>query len=97
MVAHASVSPFVMWRAVTHACGPYNIPNVRVGEVYYSNNACASMRGFGSAATFTVERHMDQIAKAIGMNPAELRVATCCAWVIQPLAARNLGRALGST
>jgi CO/xanthine dehydrogenase Mo-binding subunit len=74
--AYASVSPFVMWRAVTHACGPYNIPNVRVeGEVYYSNNVpAASMRGFGSTqATFAVERHMDQIAKAIGMNPAELR------------------------
>ena len=74
--AYASVSPFVLWRAVTHACGPYEVPNVRVnGEVYYTNNVPASaMRGFGSPQpNFAAERHMDRIAAAIGMDPAEFR------------------------
>ncbi len=74
--AYASISPFVLWRGITHACGPYEIPNVRVeGEVYYTNNVPASaMRGFGSTqATFAAERHLDRVAAAIGMDPVELR------------------------
>lgn len=74
--AYASISPFVLWRAVTHACGAYEVPHARVtGEVYYTNNVPASaMRGFGSTqAIFAAERHMDRIAVALGMDPVELR------------------------
>lgn len=74
--AYAATSPFVMWRAVTHACGPYAIPNVRAwAEAYYTNNVpAASMRGFGSTqAICAAERHMDRVARALGMDPVEFR------------------------
>lgn len=74
--AYAATSPYVLWRAVTHACGAYEIANARVrGEVYYTNNMpAASMRGFGSTqAIFAAERHMDRIANHLKMDPVVFR------------------------
>ena len=74
--AYAATSPFVIWRAVTHGCGPYQVPNARVvGEAYYTNSVpAASMRGFGAVqATYAAERHIDRIAASLKLDPVELR------------------------
>lgn len=58
------------------AAGPYKIPNGRVVEhqVYTNNVPCGYMRGPGEPQTmFAVESQIDCVARAIGMDPAELR------------------------
>ncbi len=75
--AYASVGPFVLMRAVVHATGPYEIPNVKIdGYLVYTNNTVAgSMRGFGNPqAHFAAESQMDILARKLGMDPLELRL-----------------------
>ncbi|MDA0798401.1 MAG: xanthine dehydrogenase family protein molybdopterin-binding subunit [Chloroflexi bacterium] len=58
------------------AAGPYKIPNGRVVEyqVYTNNVPCGYMRGPGEPQTmFAVESQIDCVARAIGMDPAEIR------------------------
>jgi CO/xanthine dehydrogenase Mo-binding subunit len=58
------------------AAGPYKIPNGRVVEhqVYTNNVPCGYMRGPGEPQTmFAVESQIDCVARAIGMDPADLR------------------------
>jgi CO/xanthine dehydrogenase Mo-binding subunit len=58
------------------AGGPYKIPNGRVVEhqVYTNNVPCGYMRGPGEPQTmFAVESQIDCVARAIGMDPADLR------------------------
>jgi len=47
--AYASMSPFVTWRSVVQATGPYYCENVKtdVFAVYTNNNYTGAMRGFG--------------------------------------------------
>lgn len=74
--AYAATSAYVIWRAVAHACGPYAIPNVRaVAQVCYTNSVPAgSMRGFGSSqAIYAAERHMDKVARTLGLDPVDFR------------------------
>jgi CO/xanthine dehydrogenase Mo-binding subunit len=57
--------------------GPYMIPNVWVdGHCVYTNRAPSSaMRGFGvTIADFALESQIDRIARALGMDPLELRL-----------------------
>ncbi len=75
--AYASSSPAVVGNAVTFAAGPYEVPNVRVeGTVVYTNNPpCGAMRGFGAPQVcFAHEAQMDKLARALGMDPAEIRL-----------------------
>ncbi|MBI2132840.1 MAG: xanthine dehydrogenase family protein [Candidatus Tectomicrobia bacterium] len=58
------------------APGPYVIPNVRSDfRLAYTNNGFAgAVRGFGATqTTFACERHMDLIARKLGIDPVELR------------------------
>ncbi|OGL61885.1 MAG: hypothetical protein A3J27_08410 [Candidatus Tectomicrobia bacterium RIFCSPLOWO2_12_FULL_69_37] len=58
------------------APGPYVIPNVRSDFcLTYTNNGFAgAVRGFGATqTTFACERHMDLIARRLGIEPMELR------------------------
>lgn len=58
------------------APGPYVIPNVRSDfRLAYTNNGFAgAVRGFGATqTTFACERHMDLIARKLGIEPMELR------------------------
>jgi CO/xanthine dehydrogenase Mo-binding subunit len=75
--AYAATSPFVTWRSVVHATGPYVVPNVKT-DVYaaYTNNCYTSaMRGFGSPQIcFGAESLMDELALELGMDPLELRL-----------------------
>ena len=50
---YAASTPFVTWRSVSHAAGPYNIENVRIDTtgVYTNNSYTSAMRGFGTPQT----------------------------------------------
>ncbi len=75
--AYASMSPFVTWRSVVQATGPYRCENVRtdVYAVYTNNNYTGAMRGFGSPqVNFAIESMVDELAERVGMNPLEIRV-----------------------
>jgi CO/xanthine dehydrogenase Mo-binding subunit len=74
--AYATLSSTVLSRATLHAPGPYVCPNVRVRSHAWATNTVpyGAFRGFGAPqAIFAVERHMDEIAAVIGIDPIELR------------------------
>ncbi len=74
--AYTTLSPVVLSRGCIHAAGPYRCANVRIrGRVVGTNHVpYGAFRGFGAPQTcFAVERQMDQIARALGFHPAELR------------------------
>lgn len=75
--AYASYGPAVITRACVHAAGPYEIPNIRVdAEFFYTNNPmCGAFRGFGVPQVAVAhEGQMNALAKALGMDPIELRL-----------------------
>lgn len=74
--AYSSMSPFVTWRSVVQATGPYEVPNVQtdVRVVYTNNPYTGAMRGFGSPQPiFAIESLMDEIAVRVGKTPYEIR------------------------
>ncbi len=74
--AYSTLSSTVLSRATLHSPGPYVCPNVRVKSRAWATNTVpyGAFRGFGAPqAIFAVERHMDEIAAAIGIDPVELR------------------------
>ena len=74
--AYPYLSPYVLLYATVMATGPYRIPNVHVdGVVVATNNPFTSaFRGFGGAqAAVAYEQQMDEIAKALDMDPLEFR------------------------
>ncbi|HER25162.1 MAG TPA: xanthine dehydrogenase [Candidatus Atribacteria bacterium] len=75
--AYACQTPFVTWRSVVQATGPYELPNVKTDTYgYYTNNIyTGAMRGYGSPQiVFAQESLMDELAEALQMNPMELRL-----------------------
>lgn len=75
--AYASMSPFVTWRSVVQATGPYYCENVKtdVYAVYTNNNYTGAMRGFGSPqVNFAIESMMDELAEKAGKDPFEIRL-----------------------
>ncbi len=74
--AYSTLSSTVLSRATLHSCGPYVCPNIRVRSRAWATNIVpyGAFRGFGAPqAIFAMERHMDEIAAAIGIDPVELR------------------------
>ena len=74
--AYASMSPFVTWRSVVHATGPYRVPHVKtdVRGAYTNNVYTGAFRGFGSPQVcFASESLMDEIARELKMDPLEFR------------------------
>jgi CO/xanthine dehydrogenase Mo-binding subunit len=74
--AYATLSSTVLSRATLHASGPYVCPNVRIRSHAWATNTVpyGAFRGFGAPqAIFAVERHMDEIAAALSIDPIELR------------------------
>jgi CO/xanthine dehydrogenase Mo-binding subunit len=74
--AYASQTPFVTWRSVVQATGPYEVPHVltNVYGIYTNNCYTGAMRGFGSPQIiFAQESLMDELAQELGMEPLELR------------------------
>jgi CO/xanthine dehydrogenase Mo-binding subunit len=57
--------------------GPYNIPNckARARAIYTNNRDWGCMRGYGAPQiVFAIESHMDSIAAALDIDPAEFRL-----------------------
>ncbi len=74
--AYASMSPFVTWRSVVQATGPYEVPNVwtDVKAVYTNNPYTGAFRGFGSPQPiFAQEQIMDEIALKLNISPYDIR------------------------
>jgi CO/xanthine dehydrogenase Mo-binding subunit len=74
--AYVTLSPVVLSRGTIHAGGPYDWPNVRIRAKAVATNAPphGAFRGFGAPQSlFAVERHMDRIARALNLSPAEIR------------------------
>ncbi|HEX5759838.1 MAG TPA: xanthine dehydrogenase family protein molybdopterin-binding subunit [Thermoanaerobaculia bacterium] len=74
--AYRTLSPVVLSRAALHASGPYRCAHVRVrGRVLATHTAPnGAFRGFGAPQTqFAMERQMDRVARAAGLDPYEVR------------------------
>jgi len=74
--AYLTLSPVVLSRRTINAAGPYFCPNVRIRSSAVATNAPphGAFRGFGAPqSVFALERHLDQVAKAVGLAPDELR------------------------
>ena len=74
--AYLTLSPVVLSRALLHAAGPYRWPAVRIrGRVLATHTAPnGAFRGFGAPQTqFALERHVDAIGRAVGLDPYAVR------------------------
>src|ERR1700733_13915054 len=74
--AYATLSSVVLSRGAIHAGGPYFWPSVRIRAKAVATNAPphGAFRGFGAPQSlFAIERHMDRIAKVVGLSPLEIR------------------------
>jgi CO/xanthine dehydrogenase Mo-binding subunit len=74
--AYATLSPVVLSRGTIHASGPYHWPALRVTAKAMATNVPphGAFRGFGAPQSiFAIERHMEKIAKVVGLTPEEIR------------------------
>jgi len=74
--AYPYLTPYVLLYATGMATGPYRIDNVHVDSVAAATNQTftSAFRGFGGPqAALGYEQQMDEIAKALDMDPLELR------------------------
>ena len=80
--AYASSSTAVCSNAASFSLGPYEVPNALIEStvVYTNNPPCGAMRGFGAVQTcFAGEAQMDKLAKALDIDPVELRLLNALA------------------
>jgi CO/xanthine dehydrogenase Mo-binding subunit len=74
--AYCTLSPVVLSRGTIHAAGPYFCPNIRVRGRAVATTAPphGAFRGFGAPQSiFALERQMDRVAAAAGLEPDEFR------------------------
>lgn len=74
--AYCGEGGFFAQMATFHACGPYKLDNIEVEAFlnYSTNQPSSSVRApTAPQANWALEQHMDEVAAAIGMDPAELR------------------------
>ena len=74
--AYCTLSPVVLSRGTIHSGGPYVCPNVRIHSRAVATNVPphGAFRGFGAPQSiFALERHMDKVARAVGLAPDEFR------------------------
>jgi CO/xanthine dehydrogenase Mo-binding subunit len=74
--AYCTLSPVVLSRGTIHAAGPYFCPNVRIKSRAVATNMPphGAFRGFGAPQSiFALERHLDKVARVVGLAPEELR------------------------
>lgn len=75
--AYTSTSQVVLANCCYFVTGAYEVPHAEInGRVVYTNHPpCGAMRGFGAVqGIYGVESNMDKLAKALGMDPLELRL-----------------------
>ncbi len=76
--AYASWGPTVANRVPIHASGPYRLPHVvaQTRAVYTNNAIAGAFRGFGvPQSTLLIEAALDQLARELGLDRLELRLA----------------------
>jgi len=74
--AYPYLSPYVLLYATAMANGPYRVANLSVDSksVATNNPFTSAFRGFGGAqACVAYEQQMDEIARALNMDPLEFR------------------------
>jgi CO/xanthine dehydrogenase Mo-binding subunit len=74
--AYSTLSQVVLSRGCIHAAGPYDVDNVRVRARAVATNVPphGAFRGFGAPQSlFALERHLDVVARRLGIAPDELR------------------------
>ena len=74
--AYQTLSPVVLSRGAIHAGGPYYWPAVRIQAKAVATNVPphGAFRGFGAPQSiFAMERHMDEIARALQISPIDIR------------------------
>ena len=74
--AYVTLTPVVLARAVLHAAGFYDCGYIKVDASAFASNTPpnGAFRGFGAPqAIFGIERHMDDIARYLGISPMEVR------------------------
>src|SRR6266699_3832173 len=74
--AYCTLSPVVLSRGTIHAAGPYFCPTVRIKSTAVATNMPphGAFRGFGAPQSiFALERHMDKVARAVGLTAEEFR------------------------
>jgi CO/xanthine dehydrogenase Mo-binding subunit len=77
--AYCGEGGFFAQMAAMHACGPYEIENIRVDSyLNYSNNQPSSSIRAPTApqVCWALEQHMDELAAALDLDPVELRRRT---------------------
>ncbi|MGZ4150166.1 MAG: xanthine dehydrogenase family protein molybdopterin-binding subunit [Actinomycetota bacterium] len=77
--AYCGEGGFLGQMAAMHACGPYRIDHIAVeAHLNYTNNQpSGSVRApTAPQVCWGLEQHMDEVARAIGMDPVELRRRT---------------------
>ncbi len=75
--AYCSYGPTVIAAAIMRTFMVYKIKNFRINgyRVYTNNPISGAIRGFGGVQSgFSVESHIDMLAKGIGMDPVEFRM-----------------------
>ncbi len=73
---YTNLGPRVIDQACIFACGPYDVPNLRIeGWAVHTNNVNASaFRGFGiNQAAVAIESLLDEGARRLNIDPFELR------------------------
>lgn len=76
--AYNTLSPVVNSRGVIHAFGPYVCAHTRAEALMVATNTPpnGAFRGFGAPQVqWAAERHMDRIARTLGMDPLAVRRA----------------------
>jgi CO/xanthine dehydrogenase Mo-binding subunit len=77
--AYCGEGGFFAQMAAMHACGPYEIENVKVESYlnYTNNQPSGSIRApTAPQVCWALEQHMDEVAAAAGLDPVELRRRT---------------------
>ncbi len=75
--AYCSWSETTLGKACILSAGPYNLENLLAEAyvVYTNKTMTGAMRGFGAPQVcFAYESHMDDMAKALGIDPLEMRL-----------------------
>lgn len=74
--AYATLTSVVLSRGTLHASGAYRCPNVEIRSRAVATNTPpnGAFRGFGAPQTiWGIERHMDRIARELGLDPLAVR------------------------
>ncbi|MEA2091076.1 MAG: molybdopterin cofactor-binding domain-containing protein, partial [Campylobacterota bacterium] len=74
--AYCTLTPVVQARMVLHIAGFYDCEYIKVDSASFATNTPpnGAFRGFGAPqAIFSIERHMDDIARSLGISPMEVR------------------------